>query len=68
MNSIENMWNYIVRAIHNRINLPQTADELVVAAIEEWNNIPQDTINRLIISMHIRVNMFLERRGGHIDY
>lgn len=68
MNPIEHMWDYITRAIHNRINPPQNENELVVAAVEEWDNISQDTINRLIISMPSRVNMLFQRRGGHTDY
>lgn len=67
-NPIENMWDFVSRAVHRRINAPQNVDELIVAAVEEWNNIPQETINRLIVSMNRRVNMLLNRRGGHTDY
>lgn len=62
------MWDYITRAIHNRINVLQTADGLVVAAVEEWCNTLQDTINRLIISMDRRVNMLFQHGGGHTEY
>lgn len=68
MNPIENMWDFVSRAIHKRMNPPQNAEELAAAAVEEWNNIPQEIINRLIVSMHRRVNMLLINRGGHSDY
>lgn len=68
MNPIENMWDFVSRAIHNRISSPQNAEELVAAAVEEFNNIPQETIHRLIVSMHTHVNMVLRNRGGHTDY
>ncbi|KAJ8934553.1 hypothetical protein NQ318_004983 [Aromia moschata] len=57
MNPIENMWEFVSRAIRKRMNPPQNAEELTAAAIEEWNNIPQETINHLIVSMHRRVNI-----------
>lgn len=41
------MCDYITREIPL-----QTADELVVAAVKEWNKSPRDTINALNISMH----------------
>lgn len=68
MNPIENMWDFVSRAVRNRNNSPQNGEELVAAAEEEWNNIPQETINRLIVSMHTRVNMLLRNRGGYTDY
>lgn len=67
-NPIENMWDFVSRALRNRINAPQNEDELIAAAVQEWNNISQETINRLVVSMHSRVNMLLNRRGGHTDY
>lgn len=68
MNPIEHMWDFVARAIRNRINPPRTLEELAAAAVEEWNNIPQDIINRLIISMPRRVNALLISRGGYTDY
>lgn len=68
INPIENMWNNISGAIHIRVDSPQIADELVVAATEEWNNRSKDIINRLTITMHRCVNMLFQRGGSHTDY
>lgn len=68
MNPIEHMWDFVGRAISNRINPPSTLQELTLAAQEEWNNIPMDTINALIVSMHRRVNTLLQNRGRHTEY
>lgn len=58
MDAIENMWDYITRAIHNRINFPWTVDELFSASVEEWNYNRQNALNHLVISKHRQVNNF----------
>nr|CAH7754675.1 unnamed protein product [Callosobruchus chinensis] len=43
--------------------------ELIVAATEEWNNIPQEVINNnLIIGMHRRADALIRSRGGNAKY
>nr|CAH7733875.1 unnamed protein product [Callosobruchus chinensis] len=42
MNLIEHVWDYVSRAIFNRNNPPRSTQELIVAATEEWDNIPQE--------------------------
>nr|CAH7747405.1 unnamed protein product [Callosobruchus chinensis] len=39
MNSIEHVWDYVSRAIFNRNNPSRSTQELIIAAIEEWDNI-----------------------------
>nr|CAH7740812.1 unnamed protein product [Callosobruchus chinensis] len=41
MNPIEHVWDYVSRAIFNRNNPPRSTQEIIVAATEEWDNIPQ---------------------------
>nr|CAH7725405.1 unnamed protein product [Callosobruchus chinensis] len=65
MNPIE---HYVSRAIFNRNNRPRSTQELIVAAAEEWDNIPQEVINNLIIFMHRRVDAFIRSRGGNTKY
>lgn len=50
---------FVSRVVYNRINLFQTE--------KEKNNIPQDTVNHLIVSIYDRVNMILNIEG-HTDY
>nr|CAH7751245.1 unnamed protein product [Callosobruchus chinensis] len=52
MNPIEHVWNYVSRAIFNRNNPPRSTQELIVAATEEWENIPQEVINNLFDYWH----------------
>nr|CAH7754651.1 unnamed protein product [Callosobruchus chinensis]CAH7760665.1 unnamed protein product [Callosobruchus chinensis] len=68
MNPIEYVWDYVSRAIFNRINPPRSTQELIVAATEEWDNIPQEVINNLIIGMHRRVDALIRSRGRNIKY
>ena len=39
-----------------------------VALQEEWQNIPQDTIRRLVASMHRRCEAVIQAQGGHTRY
>nr|CAH7730495.1 unnamed protein product [Callosobruchus chinensis] len=68
MNPIEHVWDYVSRAIFNRNSPPRSTQELIVAATEEWDNIPQEVINNLIIGMHRRVDALVRSRGGNTKY
>nr|CAH7765408.1 unnamed protein product [Callosobruchus chinensis] len=63
MNPIEHVWDYVSRAIFNRNNPPRSTQELIVAASEEWDNIPQEVIDNLITGMHRRVDAMIRSRG-----
>lgn len=58
-------WNdQHTRLILLRFNLPQTAEDLTAAAMEEWNNIPQEVINCFLfqcigVLMHFCILGFL---------
>nr|CAH7746437.1 unnamed protein product [Callosobruchus chinensis] len=68
MNPIEHVWDYVSRAFFNRNNPSRSTQELIVAATEEWDNIPQEVINNLIIGMHRRVDALIRSRGGKTMY
>nr|CAH7761922.1 unnamed protein product [Callosobruchus chinensis] len=68
MNPIQHVWDYVSRAIFNRNNPPRSTQELIVAATEEWDNIPQEVINNLIIDMHRRVDALIRSRGRNTKY
>nr|CAH7720203.1 unnamed protein product [Callosobruchus chinensis] len=68
MNPIEHAWDYVSRAIFNRNNPPRSTQELIVAATEKWENIPQEVINNLIIGMHRRVDALIRSRVGNAKY
>nr|CAH7716578.1 unnamed protein product [Callosobruchus chinensis] len=68
MNHREHVWDYVSRAIFNRNNPPRSTQELIVAATEEWDNMPQKVIDNLIIGMHRRVDALIRSRGGNTKY
>nr|CAH7725535.1 unnamed protein product [Callosobruchus chinensis] len=69
MNPIEHVWDYVSRAIFNRNNPPRSTQEIIVAATEEWDNIPQEVINNnLIFGMHRRVDALIRSRGGNTEF
>nr|CAH7762360.1 unnamed protein product [Callosobruchus chinensis] len=67
-NPIEHVWDYVSRAIFNRNNPPRRTQELIVAATEEWDNIPQEVIDNLIIGMYRRVGALIRSRDGNTKY
>lgn len=68
LNPIEHLWDMIKRRIRARVNNPGNTDQLIQAALEEWENLPQENINNLIESMPRRIRACIEARGGNTDY
>jgi hypothetical protein len=54
--------------VRRRDNPPSSVLELEQALHQEWNNIPQMTINNLINYMTRRVQSALDANGGHTRY
>jgi len=54
--------------VHHRQNPPDTLQKLRDALVQEWNNIPQAFIQRLISSMRRRCEAVVAARGGHTRY
>ncbi|KAJ4452351.1 hypothetical protein ANN_03884 [Periplaneta americana] len=55
MNCIEHAWSFLRRAISNRPHHPLTIQELRNAALEEWDNLPQESLDALVLSMPRRI-------------
>jgi len=68
LNPIEHLWDELGRRVHNRINPPETLDQLRRALVAEWTNIPQAFIRNLIDSMRRRCQAVIDARGGHTRY
>lgn len=47
-------------------NPPTTIQDLEQALLQEWNNIPQCIINKLINSLTRRFQAGIDANGGHI--
>ncbi len=65
LNPIENFWNVIYQCIRRHQVVPQTVRELTHALIQVWEEIPQDTIRRLIRSMPRHCLECIQACGDH---
>lgn len=68
LNAIEHIWDLLKKRIRRRNHPPQTLGELEEAAREEWENIPQETIQNLIRGMPRRLQAVIAARGGNTRY
>jgi hypothetical protein len=67
-NPIEHLWDELDRRMRRRDNPSSSVPEREQALFQEWNNIPQMTVNNLINSMTHRVQSALDANGGHTQY
>ena len=67
-NLIEHAWDTLDRAVRNRDIQPSNLDELARALQEEWRNIGQRAMNKLVESMPRRIQAVLDSRGGYTRY
>ena len=68
LNPIEHLWDNLDRRVRRRPNPPNSVNDLRAALLEEWNNIPQADINRLVLSMRRRCQAVSIARGGQTRY
>ena len=54
LSPIEHLWDQLDRMVRKRQQQLQTLNQLRATLMEEWQHIPQVSINRLIASMHRR--------------
>ena len=54
MSPIEHVWNDLDRRVRQSVPVPANIQQLCLAIEEEWENIPQATINSLTSSMQSR--------------
>jgi transposase len=65
---IEHLWDQLKSAIARRRPRPVNRQELITAAIEEWENLPQQRIQTLFNSMRRRCTACVDANGGHTRY
>ena len=68
MNPIEHLWDELGRRVRNGPNPPANLVQLEQMPIQEWANIPQQTISNYVMSMRQRCAHLLRARGGHTKY
>ena len=64
---IEHTWGELGRKVRKRRDV-HTLDDLRNALIDEWNNIPTDTVQRYVNSMRRRLVACIDANGGHIPF
>lgn len=68
LNPIEHVWDELKRRVRSRNPAPSTVNELKSALIEEWEGIPQASIQKLITSIKNRLRAVIRARGGNTKY
>ena len=68
LNPIEHAWDMLQTAVSSRPVQPASVQELRQALLEDWDQIPQYKIRRLISSMQRRCQAVIEARGHHTRY
>lgn len=68
LNPIEHVWDVLGRRVRARDPPPTSIAQLSIALQEEWLQISQGLIRRIVLSMPRRVHQVLQTRGGHTSY
>ena len=68
LNCIEHMWDIVYRQVSASANPPRSVQELEIAVVQAWTNVPQQQIQTLVQSMPNRCRECLDSRGGHTHY
>lgn len=67
LNPLENIWSILKYNITKRKGEIKR-DNFKNVIIEEWNNISDDVIKKIIGSMNKRLNEIIKNRGNYLDY
>ena len=65
MNCIEHLWDILGRRIDHHVPRVYSRGDLIAALQYHWNNILQQEIRRLVMSMPRRLRECLAANGGH---
>ena len=68
MNPIEAIWDQLGKAVNGRIRPGDNLQDLGRYLTEEWRNLPQERVHRVIASMHRRCTALINSYGGPTRY
>lgn len=68
LNPIENLWDFLKRELNNPNNIIRDANDLRMEIHRIWNDIPQQSIRRLVHSCRRRVRAVIDARGDFTQY
>jgi transposase len=66
LNPLENLWSLVKKNVEKR--MPRNLNELESFMVEEWQQIPNSTLNSLVKSMKNRCELVLKNNGDYINY
>ena len=64
LNLIEHLWDELLRRLRARPSRPTSVPDLTNALLEEWSNIPIDTLLNLVDGLPRRVEAVIAAKGG----
>ncbi|KFM57765.1 Transposable element Tcb2 transposase, partial [Stegodyphus mimosarum] len=67
LNPIENLWDYLGRAIARIHPPPRDVNALKTALLEEWRLIPQTVVNNVISGLKTRCDMCVQKLGVQMN-
>lgn len=68
LNVIEHVWDMLGRSIESELDEIHTRIQLRDTLVRHWQQLPQDAIDNLILSMPRRCRAVLNQRGGNTLY
>ena len=68
INPIENVWGKMVKFIYKHNFQPRTQDELRLRIMEAWDQITQEYVRNLVLSMPRRLQALVENNGAITKY
>ncbi|GFS54536.1 transposable element Tcb1 transposase [Trichonephila clavipes] len=68
LNPIENVWDALGRQVAGRNYPPTNKNTLIRALTEEWDKLPQQLLDNVLLSMVRRVECCITLHGEHIPY
>ena len=68
LNLIEHLWDKLEGRLRAKPSHPTSVPDLTNAPLEEWSNIPIDTILNLVDGLPRRVEAVIAAKGGPTQY
>ena len=68
LNIIENIWDELNRPERRTEAIPTTLNQLRAKVLYEWNNLPQNYVQRYVTSMRRRCLAVVNSAGRHTRY
>ena len=68
LNIIENIWDELNRRVRRTEAIPTTLNQLRAKVLYQWNNLPQNYVQRYMTSMRRRCLVVVNSSGWHTRY